>query len=84
MDFFGLIKTSDANEIRKERNCICHAIRFQQNFKNWTSDNEDIDTFIQETQINYSVYLIINFTILSILQNMSLVKCIEQIGLMDI
>jgi hypothetical protein len=31
-------------------NCACSAIRFQQNFKNWTSGNNDIDKIIQSSQ----------------------------------
>uniref|UniRef100_U9UHY4 Uncharacterized protein n=1 Tax=Rhizophagus irregularis (strain DAOM 181602 / DAOM 197198 / MUCL 43194) TaxID=747089 RepID=U9UHY4_RHIID len=31
---------------------ICYAIRFQQNFKNWTSGNDNIDKFIQDTQLS--------------------------------
>src|SRR6266540_2397733 len=30
----------------------CNAKRFQQEFPNWTSGNEFIDSFIQETQLN--------------------------------
>ncbi|EXX71396.1 Tpk2p [Rhizophagus irregularis DAOM 197198w] len=30
---------------------VCYAIYFQQNFGNWTSDNDDIDKFIQDTQL---------------------------------
>src|SRR5688572_25778843 len=30
---------------------LCNAKRFQQNFKNWTSGNHDIDKFIQKTQL---------------------------------
>src|ERR1051325_4849574 len=31
---------------------ICNAKRFQQNFKNWTSGNDDdVDKFIQKTQL---------------------------------
>src|ERR1044071_10375514 len=30
----------------------CNAKRFQQNFKNWTSGNDDIDKFIQHTQVS--------------------------------
>ncbi|GET57604.1 kinase-like domain-containing protein [Rhizophagus irregularis DAOM 181602=DAOM 197198] len=30
----------------------CNAKRFQQNFKNWTSENSNIDKLIQESQIN--------------------------------
>ncbi|PKB93469.1 hypothetical protein RhiirA5_441204, partial [Rhizophagus irregularis] len=41
-------------------NDICNAIHFQQNFKNWTSGNDDVDKFIQDTQlsahIDYEVF----------------------------
>lgn len=30
----------------------CYAKRFQQNFPNWSSGNEYIDKFVQETQLN--------------------------------
>jgi hypothetical protein len=30
---------------------MCNALYFQQNFKNWTSGNNDIDEFIQITQL---------------------------------
>ena len=30
----------------------CNAKRFQQNFPNWTSGNEYVDKFIQESQLN--------------------------------
>jgi len=33
----------------------CNAKRYQQNFSKWTSGNEFIDKFIQETQLNASV-----------------------------
>ncbi|GES73337.1 kinase-like domain-containing protein [Rhizophagus clarus] len=33
-------------------NYICHAKKFQQNFKNWTSGNDYIDKFIQNTQLS--------------------------------
>ena len=36
------------------RSCIPK--RFQQNFKNWTSGNSDIDKFIQESQLNAKNY----------------------------
>ena len=35
---------------------LCNAKRFQQNFKNWTSGNDDIDKFIQDTQLSASGY----------------------------
>ncbi|RGB31427.1 hypothetical protein C1646_764117 [Rhizophagus diaphanus] len=52
MDFFikgisKLIKPSC-----KRCNFKCYAIRFQQNFKNWTSNNDDIDKFIQNAQLS--------------------------------
>ena len=33
-------------------NYICSAIHYQRNFKNWTSGNNDIDKFIQDTQLS--------------------------------
>ena len=36
----------------KKCNYTCNAIHFQQNFGNWTSGNEDIDKFIQDTQLS--------------------------------
>uniref|UniRef100_U9UGU7 Uncharacterized protein n=1 Tax=Rhizophagus irregularis (strain DAOM 181602 / DAOM 197198 / MUCL 43194) TaxID=747089 RepID=U9UGU7_RHIID len=36
----------------KECNDICYANRFQLNFKNWTSENNDIDKFIRDTQLS--------------------------------
>ena len=30
----------------------CNSKRFQQNFKNWTSGNDEVDKFIQKTQLN--------------------------------
>jgi hypothetical protein len=35
----------------KKCNSTCNAIHFQQNFENWTSGNDDIDKFIQDTQL---------------------------------
>jgi serine/threonine protein kinase len=35
----------------------CNAKRFQQNFKNWTSGNNDIDKFIQDTQLSATHWL---------------------------
>ncbi|RGB39025.1 hypothetical protein C1646_664950 [Rhizophagus diaphanus] len=34
----------------------CNANRFQQNFKNWTSGNNDIDNFIQDTQLSATTH----------------------------
>ena len=35
----------------KKSNNGCNAIRFQQNFDNWTSNNNDINIFIQDAQL---------------------------------
>uniref|UniRef100_U9U6P8 Uncharacterized protein n=1 Tax=Rhizophagus irregularis (strain DAOM 181602 / DAOM 197198 / MUCL 43194) TaxID=747089 RepID=U9U6P8_RHIID len=45
-------------DICEECGYICNAIHFQQNFKNWTSGNNYVDKFIQDTQLlehNYFV-----------------------------
>ncbi|CAB4438013.1 unnamed protein product [Rhizophagus irregularis] len=34
----------------------CNVNRFQQNFKNWTSGNNDIDKFIQDNQLSSNFY----------------------------
>src|SRR5579859_1082757 len=34
----------------------CNGKHFQQNFKNWTSGNSDVDKLIQESQINAKVW----------------------------
>src|ERR1044072_5841793 len=36
----------------KECNYTCNAIHFQRNFENWTSGNDYIDKFIQDTQLS--------------------------------
>jgi hypothetical protein len=36
----------------KECNCACNTIRFQQNFENWTSGDNDIDKFIHDSQLS--------------------------------
>jgi hypothetical protein len=41
----NLIKSCDCNH-------ECNAKRFKQNFKNWTSGNNQIDKFIQSTQLS--------------------------------
>ncbi|GBC23769.2 kinase-like domain-containing protein [Rhizophagus irregularis DAOM 181602=DAOM 197198] len=40
------------NDKCEKCNRICRAKYFQQNFKNWSSGNNDIDEFIQETQLS--------------------------------
>jgi hypothetical protein len=39
-------------KICKKCNLICYTRRFQQNFKNWSSGDDDIDDFIQDTQLS--------------------------------
>uniref|UniRef100_U9TIU1 Uncharacterized protein n=1 Tax=Rhizophagus irregularis (strain DAOM 181602 / DAOM 197198 / MUCL 43194) TaxID=747089 RepID=U9TIU1_RHIID len=51
----NLIKPSHINVLNKiceECNYTCNVIRFQQNFENWTSGNDYIDKFIQDTQLS--------------------------------
>ncbi|GET64805.1 kinase-like domain-containing protein [Rhizophagus irregularis DAOM 181602=DAOM 197198] len=45
-----LIKSSHVKKCNK-CNYTCNAIHFQQNFENWTSGNNNIDEFIQHTQL---------------------------------
>jgi hypothetical protein len=40
------------NDICEKCKCICNSVHFQRNFKNWTSGNNDIDKFIQDTQLS--------------------------------
>ncbi|PKK73676.1 hypothetical protein RhiirC2_775718 [Rhizophagus irregularis] len=40
------------NDICEKCNEVCNSIHFQRNFKNWTSGNNDIDKFIQDTQLS--------------------------------
>ncbi|GBB91983.1 hypothetical protein RclHR1_19480002, partial [Rhizophagus clarus] len=40
------------NNICKKCKHVCNAIYFQQNFENWTSNDDDIDKFIQDTQLS--------------------------------
>ena len=40
----------------------CNAKHFQQNFENWTSGNDDIDEFIQNTQLSaYDYYRVLEW-----------------------
>jgi hypothetical protein len=57
-EFYGITQDLETksyimvlNEKCKKCNYICNAIHFQQNFGNWTSGNNDIDKFIQDTQL---------------------------------
>ncbi|PKK59564.1 hypothetical protein RhiirC2_794669 [Rhizophagus irregularis] len=49
MDSFGLVKPY---EICGKCFRLCHAVRFQQSFKSWTSGDDDVDKFIQGTQLS--------------------------------
>jgi hypothetical protein len=40
----------------KKCNYTCNAIYFHQNFESWTSDNNDIDKLIQDTQLSAHNY----------------------------
>jgi menaquinone-dependent protoporphyrinogen IX oxidase len=40
------------NKICDGCKCVCNAIHFQQYFKSWTSGNDYIDKFIQNTQLS--------------------------------
>ena len=40
------------NDICENCNYVCNAIYFQRNFSNWTSGNNDIDKFIQDSQLS--------------------------------
>src|SRR5437016_10288164 len=39
-------------KICKKCNYTCNALHYQQNFGNWTSGNNDINKFIQDTQLS--------------------------------
>src|SRR6266496_6728342 len=44
------------NDICEICNNICDTKYFQRNFENWTSSNNDIDKFIQDTQLSAHNY----------------------------
>jgi hypothetical protein len=47
-----IIKSSHNDNICEKCFDTCHTIYFQRNFKNWTSDNNVIDNFIQDSQLS--------------------------------
>ena len=49
---FGLCPECNQPNTYKNWCKECCSKKFQQNFGNWTSGNEDIDKFIQESQLN--------------------------------
>jgi hypothetical protein len=46
-----LISGEISDEICEKCKSTCNAIHFRRNFENWTSGNNDIDKFIQNTQL---------------------------------
>src|SRR3989337_1944548 len=44
----------------KKCNRLCNAIHFQHKFIDWTSGNNDIDKFIQDTQLSEHTYYSVN------------------------
>jgi hypothetical protein len=66
-EFYGITQNPETNNYMlvlsdkcNKCNYICNAIHFQRNFEKWTSGNDNIDKFIQETQLSthadYKVY----------------------------
>jgi hypothetical protein len=53
---FGICKECNKENTADEWCRSCNAKRFQQNFENWTSGNDDIDKFIQHTQLSATDY----------------------------
>ncbi|CAB4445271.1 unnamed protein product [Rhizophagus irregularis] len=58
-EFYGITQNPETdnymivlNNKYKKCNYKCNVIHFQQNFKNWTSGNDNIDKFIQNTQLS--------------------------------
>ena len=52
MSVFGLCKECNQQNTGTKWCIRCNAKHFQQNFENWTSGNNDIDKFIQNTQLS--------------------------------
>ncbi|RIA84257.1 hypothetical protein C1645_832517, partial [Glomus cerebriforme] len=60
-DVFEQIKDFDHHKCKQPKTSsgwcnTCNAKRFQQNFKKWSSGNDDIDKFIQHTQLSATDY----------------------------
>jgi hypothetical protein len=65
--FYGITQNPETknymmvlNNICEKCDKICNSIHFQRNFKNWTSGNNDIDKFIQDTQLSEHTYWVQN------------------------
>ncbi|GET64755.1 kinase-like domain-containing protein [Rhizophagus irregularis DAOM 181602=DAOM 197198] len=62
-EFYGITRDPETknymmvlNNKCKKCNALCNSIHFQQNFENWASDNDDIDKFIQDTELSEHTY----------------------------
>jgi hypothetical protein len=55
------MKCEECNKLIIEDNRCrsCNVNRFQQNFKNWTSGNDNIDKFIQRTQLSANNFRVV-------------------------
>ena len=51
-EYYGLCEKCKQPKTSRFWCNVCNAKHFQQNFKNWTSRNNDIDKFIQDTQLS--------------------------------
>ena len=79
------VASEELNEICEKCDKICRAKRFQQNFKNWTSGNSDIDKLIQDTQLGHDLREPLEWMPYdNYIAKGGLAKSIEQIGLMDL
>ena len=52
MSLYGICKECNQEYTYSVWCKTCNAKHFQQNFENWTSGNDDIDKFIQDTQLS--------------------------------
>ena len=52
MVFYGICEECKQEKTYTNWCKSCNAKRFQENFSNWTSGNDDIDNFIQLTQLS--------------------------------
>src|SRR5579859_3573294 len=85
---YGLCKEYKQPNTSRDWCWSCNAKHFQQNFKNWTSGNSDVDKLIQDSQLNAKdcpkKLELINLKILNMLQGEVLEQYIKNIGRMDI
>ncbi|PKC56893.1 hypothetical protein RhiirA1_473335, partial [Rhizophagus irregularis] len=55
-EVYGITKDPEIKDFMVVLKKVYNSIHFQCNFKNWTSDNNDIDMFIQNTQLSERTY----------------------------